>query len=63
MSDLPLKPLTKPVPESARWDENAQLHIGPERAASGNLPDQPEGLEVDALAGNPTPYKNLTTGR
>lgn len=46
-----------PLDESMRWSTNAEIHIGPERRQSGNLPDQPDGLEVDAAPGNARPVR------
>ena len=34
-------------------------HLELERESSGNLPQQPKGLEVDALDGNKIPWSGL----
>ena len=58
-SDSP--PLSQPPAESSRFPGNAAMHSDPEKQQSGDLPDQPVGLEVRATEA--VPYKNLTNGR
>ena len=44
--------------EAARMRATAGARIN-----SGDLPEQPEGLPSDPLAGAPPPWSNLTSGR
>jgi hypothetical protein len=47
----------EPLDEADRFSGFEEAHAGPERRSSGNLPDQPVGLEVDATPGNPRPFR------
>jgi hypothetical protein len=47
----------EPLDEADRFADFEKAHAGPERRMSGNLPDQPAGLEVDAAPGNARPAK------
>lgn len=46
---------TTPLDEADRFSTERVLHNVPERRQSGNMPDQPEGLEVDPAPGNRSP--------
>jgi hypothetical protein len=46
-----------PLDESMRWSTEREIHFEQERRQSGNLPDQPDGLEVNATPGNPRPVR------
>lgn len=57
-------PFSQPPAEASRFPGQAALHSDPEKQMSGNLPDQPRGLEVSATGETAyQPFKNLTTGR
>lgn len=56
-------PFEKPLPEAERFGDGNRAHYQPERAMSGDLPDQPAGLEVDAAPGNAAPWRNLSQRR
>jgi len=57
-------PFTQPMRESDRWPGAQGTHEIPERMASGNLPDQPDGLPVQPLGpGGGLPFANLRNGR
>lgn len=45
--------------ESDRWAMNGPAHTIPERMMSGDLPDQPIGLAVDAAPGNRAPWRGM----
>lgn len=57
-------PFMTPPPEAGRFQGNKEMFSDPEKRMSGNLPDQPAGLSVDATGeSSDTPWKNLSSGR
>lgn len=56
-------PFETPLPEAGRFGNGDLAHYQPERRMSGSMPEQPDGLEVDAAPGNAAPWRNLSTRR
>ena len=55
-------PFLTPPPEAGRFQGNKEMFAAPDRKMSGNLPDQPLGLEVDATGqSSDTPWKDLSS--
>lgn len=61
MASTPLfdGPFSQPFREADRWPGAKGVFVNPEKQQSGNLPANP----TDNPVRNPTPFKNLRTGR